>query len=54
MAKSRVSPLKPLTILRLELFPTVIAAKLATVIHAELCLELNDVVYWSDSTSYCG
>lgn len=51
MAKTRLSPLKTITIPRLELTAAVLAVQLSQVIQAELPLNLTKVVYWTDSTS---
>ena len=50
MGKSRVAPLKPISVPRLELTAAVVAAKLGSVICQELEYNLNNVVYWTDAT----
>ena len=47
--KSRVAPLKPLTIPRLELTAAVVAAKLGNTICREMQCSFSRVVYWSDA-----
>ena len=49
MAKFRVSPLKQLSIPRLELQGAVLAFRLASTISIELQLPLNDATFWIDS-----
>jgi hypothetical protein len=49
LAKSRVAPLKPTTIPRLELQAAVLATRLSRAIHQELGMEIDDEFYWSDS-----
>lgn len=49
MAKSRVAPLKKLTIVRLELQAAVMAVRMANTIRRELQLYIEEVVFWSDS-----
>ena len=51
MGKSRVTPLKPVTIPRMELIAAVVAARMDTLWRKELKLQLQDSVFWSDSTS---
>ena len=50
MGKSRVAPLKPISVPRLELTAAVVAAKLGSMICRELEYDVNDVVYWTDAT----
>ena len=50
MAKSRVSPLKPMSIPRLELSAAVIAARLARFVNREIDLDIEKTVLWTDST----
>ncbi|KAL4008074.1 hypothetical protein ACER0C_001926 [Sarotherodon galilaeus] len=51
IGKARVTPLKPVTIPRLELTAAVVAAKMDRMVRAELELELDESVFWTDSTS---
>ncbi|XP_071481170.1 uncharacterized protein [Diadema antillarum] len=48
-AKSRVAPLKQLTIPRLELQAAVLASRLYTTIRTEMSLDLADVIFMTDS-----
>ncbi|GIX81613.1 reverse transcriptase [Caerostris extrusa] len=48
-ARSRVAPLKNITIVRLELLACCIGARLAGTVKKDLKLEDVDVFYWSDS-----
>jgi hypothetical protein len=50
MGKSRVAPLKLLTIPRLELSAATVAVKLHKLISYELELPIHDTVFWTDST----
>ena len=49
MAKSRLAPVKQITVPRLELCAAVVAVKLDKVIRGELELELLPSTFWSDS-----
>ena len=52
MAKSRVAPVKPLTVPKLELMAATVAARLANHVSSSVNLALNDpvkVYLWSDS-----
>ncbi|XP_076395364.1 uncharacterized protein LOC143265692 [Megachile rotundata] len=51
MAKSRVAPLKPLTIPRLELQAALMGTRLATFVEKELDIKISRRVFWSDSTT---
>ncbi|KAK7929669.1 hypothetical protein WMY93_006064 [Mugilogobius chulae] len=51
LGKARVTPLKAVTIPRLELSAAVLAAKMNTMIKAELGVPLQESVFWTDSTS---
>ena len=50
MGKSRLSPLKPVTIPRLELSAAVLSTGLDRMIRKEVELPINDSFYWTDST----
>lgn len=50
MARSRVAPLKPLTIPRLELSAALSGAQLAHLVQTELTLPLHQTILWTDST----
>lgn len=49
MAKTRVAPLKPLSIPRLELQAAVMASRMAHTIKEELEIKISRTVFWSDS-----
>ena len=52
--KSRVAPLKQMTIPRMELTSAVVAAKVDKQLGSELTLPLEDIHFWSDNTSVLG
>lgn len=54
LAKSRVAPLHPVTIPRLELQAAVVATRLSTMLKAQLKLKIDDEFFWSDSTIVLG
>ena len=51
VGKSRVTPLKRMTIPRLELSAATVAVKLDKMIKKELEIKVNKSVFWTDSTS---
>ncbi len=51
MGKSRVSPLKQITIPRLELTAAAVAVKMDKVLRRELQIPLQQSVFWTDSTT---
>lgn len=51
MSKGRVTPLKPITIPRLELAAAVLAVRINRILERELEFVLEPPVYWTDSTS---
>ena len=51
VARSRVAPIKPVTIPRMELVAAVVGVELTTFLKRELDLKLNDTIFWTDSTS---
>ena len=51
LGKARVTPLKQVTIPRLELTAAVLAVRVDRILRAELQLQLEDSVFWTDSTS---
>ena len=51
MAKSRVAPLKKITIPRLELAAAAVAARLNMVIKKELDMKIDHTTFWTDSTA---
>ena len=48
--KSRVAPLKPVTIPWMELTAATLAAKLDTLLRRELSIPIHETVFWTDST----
>ncbi|XP_058628316.1 uncharacterized protein LOC131538457 [Onychostoma macrolepis] len=51
MAKARVAPLKSPTIPRMELTAATVAIKMDKLLKKELELELNESIFWTDSTA---
>lgn len=49
MSKSKLAPMKYMTIPRLELCGAVVATKLNTIIRHELCINVKRTFYWTDS-----
>ena len=49
LGKSRLAPIKQMTIPILELFPAVIAVRLDRMLARELILEIQDSIFWTDS-----
>jgi len=54
IGKSRLSPLKLLTIPRLELSAAVVAARLDKIIRTETNIKVDESVFWTDSTCVLG
>ena len=52
-AKSKVAPLNPTTIPRLELMADVLGLRLAQSIHKVMCLPIRGGSFFSDSVSQC-
>ncbi|XP_068757566.1 uncharacterized protein [Montipora capricornis] len=50
MAKSRLAPIKPVTIPRMELSAAVLATRLDTMIRQEIDCNINQSYFWTDST----
>ena len=50
MGKSRLSPLKPVTIPRMELSASVLSTRLDRIIRQELDFVIHDSFFWTDST----
>lgn len=54
LGKSRLAPMKKMTIPRLELSAAATATKVVTMIQRELDLQIDEVFYWTDSTCAIG
>ena len=54
IAKSRVAPLKFMSVPRLELRAPVLAVKIAVRLRQELDVEVHDEVFWTDSRVVLG
>ena len=54
MAKSRVTPLKPVTIPRLELTAALVSSKISCMLRKELEYAPMDEVFWTDSKTVLG
>ena len=50
MEKSRLAPLKPVTIPRMELSAAVLSTRLDTMFREELEFTVDESIYWTDST----
>lgn len=50
MGKSRLAPLKPVTIPRMELSAAVLSTRLDTMFREELEFTVDESIYWTDST----
>lgn len=50
MAKSRLSPLKTVTIPRMELSAAVLATRLDRMVKQELTMQIDTSIFWTDST----
>lgn len=53
-SKSRIAPIKPTTIPRLELCGALLAARLSNKVLASLTLKINKCIFWCDSTIVLG
>lgn len=51
IGKSRVAPLKQMTIPRMELTAAVLAVRVDTLLRKELQLQLDKFIFWTDSTT---
>ncbi|XP_039258067.2 uncharacterized protein LOC120334628 [Styela clava] len=51
MGESRLAPIKPVSVPRLELIAAVLAVRLGAIIRKELDLSLRQCVFWADSTA---
>ena len=49
ISKARLAPLKTMTIPRLELYAATLSVKLDQKIRRELCVQINQSVFWTDS-----
>jgi len=54
IGKSRLSPLKQLTIPRLELSAAVVATRLDKMVRKEIGIPISESIFWSDSTCVLG
>ena len=50
MCKTRVAPLRKLSVVRLELQAAVLAVRLADTVSQELSMHIDHIFFWSDST----
>ena len=51
MGKSRVSPVRPISVPRIELTAAVVCVKISKLIQGELGYKFDRIVYWTDSTT---
>lgn len=51
LGKSRVAPLKQMTIPRMELTAAVVAVNIDKMLKKEVQMELQESAYWTDSTT---
>ena len=51
MSKTRVAPVKPMTVPRLELQAALLAARMAKTINDEIDISIVERTFWSDSTT---
>ena len=51
LGKTRLAPIKPLTIPRLELQAAVMAVRMSAMIQKELDVSSSQITYWTDSTT---
>ena len=51
MGKTRVSPMRPISVPRLELAATFVGVKLVQLIINEMEYQFDKIVYWTDSTT---
>ena len=49
LGKSRLAPIKPMTIPRLELLAAVVAVRLDSMLRREMRLEIHETIFWTDS-----
>ena len=49
LGKSRLAPIRPMTIPRLELCAAVIAVRMVRMLSRELTLDIQDSVFWTYS-----
>jgi hypothetical protein len=51
LGKSRVAPLKAITIPRMELTAAMVAVKFSKLVFKEIDMEINKTYFWTDNTS---
>ena len=54
MGKSRLAPIKPITIPRMGLSAAVVSTKLDRMVRSELSLPISKTFFWTDSTCVLG